>query len=171
MNGAAFYVAELCRLFVFVVFAASCAGKASAIAEFREALVLSFHVPDRLSWLAAFAIVGVEGAIAVLLVGGAQWVRIAIVAAMALISLFSAVILVGLLKGKKVRCNCFGGRGHVISSFDLFRNASLIAACGVYLHTSPAASADLAAALLLLGVAVILFLIATNLDTLAQAAR
>ena len=92
-------------------------------------------------------------------------------AAVALFVVFTLAILVALIQRRAVSCNCFGGRGHLISAWDLARNATLIAACGAYLGNVPVAhSLDMAAWLLLSGIAVILFLVSTSLDEIARLA-
>lgn len=166
------YTSEMCRLYVLVVLLAAAGGKAVARRDFADTIAELFHLPERGSRVASLAVVGAEGLIALLLVAGGAWGRSAMAAAMALFAAFAAVILVALVQRRSIMCNCFGGRGHVISFYDLVRNAALIAACGFYLVHGPSGhSLDAAAWLLMLGLVFILFLVSTNLNEIAHLAR
>ena len=162
------YVSEACRLYILIVLAAAVAGKAAARRDFRDTIAELFHLPERAARAAALLVVGAEGLIAVLLLAGGGWGRWAMIAALALFALFTAVILVALVQRRSIMCNCFGGRGHPISFYDVVRNAALIAACGFYLGQGPAAHPLAPAAwLLLAGIALLAFLVSANLNEIA----
>jgi hypothetical protein len=162
------YAGEACRLYVMVVLAAAVAGKAVAMEIFRDTLLGLPGISERNSGAAARAVIGAEAAIlaAVALVPGAG-----MAAALAAFTLMWAVILIALLTRRPLMCNCFGGRARPISWLDLVRNLALIGACAFFLLSPPLGAPGLAEWLLLLGVAVIAFLISTNLDEIAAAAR
>lgn len=166
------YISEACRLYIVLVLAASVAGKATGLEAFRETIGELFAVPPGWTRAVALGVIGAEGLIALSLLAGDDWARLGMAAALALFAVFSSVLLAALVQRRAVSCNCFGGRNHPISAFDLVRNAMLIGACGAYLLAAPAAGGLGAAAYLLLsGVAVILFLISTKLDDIAPLLR
>ena len=172
MNAMAPYLSEACRLYILIVLVAAATGKAVARRDFGDTVAELFHLPERPARAAATLVLAAEGLIALLLLAGGGLARFAIAAALAMFASFSAVILVALVQRRSITCNCFGGRGHRISLFDLGRNAALIAACGVYLGHGPAAQ-PLAPAvwLLLAGIALLAFLVSTNLNEIALLAR
>lgn len=172
MTGAATYIAEACRLYILLVLAASVAGKATALEGFRKTIGELFPVPWTWTRAAAFGVIGAEALIALALLAGGAWARLGMAAAFALFAVFTVVILAALVQRRAVSCNCFGGRGHLISAYDLARNAALIGACGTYLLGAPTAGGlGMGVYLLLFGVAIILFLISTNLDDIALLLR
>lgn len=172
MIETATYVSEACRLYVLFVLLAAVAGKAAAMGDFRETVAELFHLPERGARGAAFGVVGAEGLIALALAAGGHWARTGMAAAMALFMVFGAVILGALVQRRAIICNCFGGRGHVISIHDLLRNLALVAACSFWLLSVPAgASLDPVAWLLLSGIALIAFLVSTHLNEIASLSR
>ncbi|HMG46079.1 MAG TPA: MauE/DoxX family redox-associated membrane protein [Allosphingosinicella sp.] len=172
MTPAAAYLAELCRLYVAVALLAAAIGKAGDLASFRLTIAALLPVPMRRTGPAALAIVATEGLVALPLLAGGPWSRPAMAAAMTLLIAFTVVLFVALVQRKAISCNCFGGGGHMISAFDLLRNAALIAAAGFNLGYGPAGNVlDLAAGLLLLGIAAVLFLVSTSLDGIARLSR
>ncbi len=166
------YVAEACRFYILFVLIAAAAGKLAAMADFRDTIAALIPLSAPGVRAVAVAIAGAEALTAVLLAAGGSWARAGMAAALMLFILFTAAILVALVQGRTVQCRCFGGRGHVISIHDLARNGVLMAACGLYLrYGAPGAPIDAAGWLLLSGIAVILFLVTTNLDEIASLAR
>lgn len=162
------YAAAACRLYVLILLVAAIAGKAAALDDFRFTLAELFRLPDRAAGGAALTVVGAEAAIAAGLVLAP---RPAMAAALALFALFWLVILFALMRRRPIVCNCFGGRARPISGLDLVRNGALVAVCAFFLLAPPATAIAPAAWLLLTGVALILFLVSTGLDEIAQLAR
>ena len=168
MTPLAAWLAALCRLYILVALVAAVAGKAADLGFFRETLAKMFRLGNRAAGAASLAVVGVEAAIALALVAAP---RPGMMAALALFASFWLVILIALARRRPLVCNCFGGRARPISALDLVRNGALVAASGFFLLAPPAAAAVAPAAwLLLTGVALILFLVSTSLDEIAQLA-
>lgn len=171
MTQAAPYVAELCRFYVLVTLLVAAAGKAAAPHSFEQTVVALVPVQRWLVRSAAAGIVCTECAIALSLMAGGQWTRTGMTVAIILFLAFTGVILTALIQRCVVGCNCFGVSTRAISIRDLFRNATLIAACGYYLgHVPPAPSLALATRVALAGIAAILFLISIALDKLVPPA-
>lgn len=163
MSAGADYAAELCRLAVAVTLAGAVIGKARALRDFEEAIGALFGLARRRLRSAAVAVIAVEGLIAAALAGGGAWARAGMAAAAGLFLLFGAVLLLALVQGKAVRCNCFGGQAHPISALDLIRNAALIAACAFYLLAAAGPLLEPPAFLGLAAIGVVLFLAAGRL--------
>jgi hypothetical protein len=168
MTSLAVWLAAACRLYIAVVLAAALLGKAASPSTFRETIAGLPLLPERAAGVAAFAVIGAEAAI---LVAVAVAPRAGIAAAIAMFALFWLVILAALAGRRPMVCNCFGGAGRPVSWLDLVRNGMLIGASTLYLLAPPAVGLAPAAWLLLLGIALIAFLISTNLDEIAAAAR
>ena len=172
MIETATYVAEACRLYILLVLIAAAAGKLAAMADLRDTIAALIPLPAPFVRAVAVAIVGAEALAALLLAAGGSWSRTGMAAALMLFILFTAAILVALVQGRTVQCRCFGGRGHAISVHDVARNGVLMAACGLYLRSgAPGAPIEAIGWLLLFGIALILFLITTNLDEITWLAR
>lgn len=166
------YVAEACRLYILVVLVAAVAGKLAAMAEFRDTVAALLPIPERAADAAALAVAGAEALAAILLAAGGGWARSGMAGALLLFILFTAAISIALVQGKRVNCRCFGGGGHALSVYDVIRNGILMAACGFYLRFGVAGIAiEPIGWLLLSGVALILFVVSTNLDEIALLVR
>lgn len=168
MNSLPAYAAEACRLYILAVLAAAVLGKAAGMDAFRDSVAGLSGLSGRPAAVAAMAVVGAEAAIlAALLVAP----RAGIAAATVMFASFFAAILVALLRRNFVVCNCFGGGSRPISRLDLVRNAAMVGACAFFLVSPPAAALAPLAWLLLLGAALIAFLVTTHLDEIAATAR
>lgn len=166
------YVAEACRLYILLVLIAAVAGKLAAMAEFRDTVAALLPIPERAVGATALAVAGAEALAAILLAAGGGWARSGMAGALLLLILFTAAISIALVQGKRVNCRCFGGGGHALSGYDVIRNAVLIAACGCYLRFGATGIAiEPAGWLLLFGMALILFVVSTNLDEIALLVR
>lgn len=166
------YLSEAYRLYILVVLFASSVGKAHAIGSFAETLEALVHLPARWSRSAAAAIAASEFLVALALLSGGAAAHHGMAAALALFLAFTAVLLVALAQRRTVSCNCFGASDHPISVWDLVRNLLLIAACAAWLLMGRSAVALAPGGwLLLLGVAVIAFLLSTNLHRIAPLLR
>lgn len=172
MTDAAVYFAELCRLYVLVTLAVAVAGKAVGFGPFRVSIAELFGLSRGIARYVAYPVIGTEALIAALLLAGGNWAWVGMASALMLFLAFTAVILVVLMQRRAVRCNCFGGRGHRISVYDLLRNGSLIAAAGCYIRCwAPAMSPEPTAFAPLLGIALILFLISAYLRDILSLSR
>jgi AhpC/TSA family/Methylamine utilisation protein MauE len=163
------YLSETCRLYILAVLVASAAGKARAIGRFAETLEALVHLPARWSRTAAVAIAALEFLVALAIAAGGAAAHPGMAAALALFLAFTAVLLTALVQRQTVSCNCFGASDHPISAWDLVRNLLLIAACVAWLLMGPPEAAlSPGTWLLLLGAALIAFLISTNLHRIAS---
>lgn len=166
------YLSEACRLYIAVVLFAAAAGKARALGSFGETLEALLHLPARWSRSAAAAVVTVELLVALALVAGGTAAQRGMAAALGLFLAFTAVLLVALVQRRSVSCNCFGAGGPLLSAWDLVRNLLLMAACATGLLLRPSATALAPGEwLLLLGAAVMAFLVSTNLHWIARPLR
>jgi hypothetical protein len=168
MTPLAAYVAEACRLYILIVLAAAAAGKASAVDAFRDTVVGLSGLSERTAGAAARAVIGAEAATFFTLVVAP---RAGMAAAMAMFALFWTMILVALIRRRAVICNCFGGGAKPISWLDLVRNLAMVGACLFFLLSPSSAGHGPSVWLLLLGVALIAFLVSTNLDEIAAPAQ
>ena len=122
---------EICRLYVLIALLFAAWGKTAGFAAFRVSLADSFPALARADAAVAFAIVAAEWTIALLMLVGGAPARIGIVAALALLSLFTLVIGAALASGRAIVCSCFGASGHRIGIVDFVRNLALTAAAAV----------------------------------------
>lgn len=165
------YIAELCRLYVLVTLAAALAGKVADMADFETAIAGLTGLTRGVARVAARAVTVAEASIAGLLMAGERWTRVGLGVAALMFLAFTVVILAALVRRKAVRCNCFGGGGHKISAYDVARNGLIIAAALFPLHLSALALPSApAVTTLLLGMALILFLVSTSLGNIVAVA-
>lgn len=122
---------EICRLYVLIALLFAAWGKTAGFAAFRVSLADSFPALARVDAAVALAIVAAEWTIALLMLVGGAPARIGIVAALALLSLFTLVIGASLASGRAIVCSCFGASGHRIGIVDFVRNLVLTAAAAV----------------------------------------
>lgn len=122
---------EICRLYVLIALLFAAWGKTAGFAAFRESLADSFPALARVAAAVAFAIVAAEWTIALLMLAGGASARIGVIAALALLSLFTLVIGAALASGRAIVCSCFGASGHRIGIVDFVRNLALTAAAAV----------------------------------------
>jgi hypothetical protein len=165
-------LSEACRLYILVVLFAAAAGKARALGRFAGSLEALVHVPARWSRSAAATLAALEFLVALALLAGGAATHLGMAVALGLFLVFTAVLLVALVQGQTVSCNCFGEGGHPLSAWDLVRNGLLLAACAAwFLIGPPEAALPLGARLLLLGAAVGACLLSMNLRKLASLVR
>ncbi|WP_444960759.1 MauE/DoxX family redox-associated membrane protein [Nocardiopsis sp. M1B1] len=111
------------------VFAVSAFGKVRGIRAFAESLEPLRLVPRRLLLPAAGGVLVAEAAVVVAFAGYAWGIgaaaRIAFGGALALLGVFTAVIVLSLLRGSSARCHCFGRTGAVYAPRHVVRNAGL----------------------------------------------
>lgn len=111
------------------VFAVSAFGKARGIRAFAESLEPLRLVPRRLLLPAAGGVLAAEAAVVAAFAGYAWGIgpagRIAFAGALALLGVFTAVVVLSLLRGSSARCHCFGRAGAVYAPRHVVRNAGL----------------------------------------------
>jgi hypothetical protein len=146
------------RFAVATVLAVAALAKARSFGTFRQ--TVSALVPwHRGATALAVAVVGVEGALAVLRAAGFA-PSAAAAAAFALFLGFAAVSLWAIRRGLHVRCNCFGASDRELGK-DSFRTSLLLAAAALaYLlllqYTEPSLSLGEVPLAVLLGFAAVL---------------
>ena len=172
MTDTAAYIGEACRFYVMLVLFAAAIGKLGAVRAFQGTLEAVVGVTGPWSRIATLAVIALEGGVGTLLVAGGDVARIAMMIAAALFVVFAAMISTVLARRLPVACNCFGGASHVISGFDLARNASLLAASAFY-FAQPAqiTSFSVIGLVLMFGVAVITAILSVRLSDLVFLAR
>ncbi len=124
-------VVEICRLYVLIALLFAAWGKTIGFAAFRRSLAESFPALARVDAAVALAIVSAEWSIALLMLIVGASSRVGSVAALVLLSLFTAVIGTALASGRAIVCSCFGASGHRIGRVDVVRNLTLIIAAAV----------------------------------------
>ncbi len=162
------YLSEVFRMLLFFVLLTAAWGKTAIFSLFQQNLVDSFYVPQKLGFIVAIGLIGSEWLLAFWLFFANSTRYWALLATLGLFILFSAIIIVVLVKDKLISCNCFGKAEQNISIYDLIRNLILILACSYILVLSPAhQSIALGAQLLLSGIAFIFFQLSIKLNDIA----
>lgn len=172
MMEAIAHLAEAGRLYVLIALVLAAWGKSIGFARFRETLAESFPGMGNAAASIALAIVSAEWSIAGMLLGGGAASRAGLAAALALFSLFAAVIAWSLIQDRAIVCSCFGTSSHRISIYDLIRNLLFICASAFALrYLSPATSIEPVAEAALAGIAIIVLLLSTALQDIALLLR
>jgi hypothetical protein len=120
------YVLTFCRVVIALAFAVSSTGKARNLAAFQQAIINFGILP--LTWGAKVAwpfLIG-EITVVILVVLGETFMQLGFLLATFLLTIFSAVLIIALLRKKQIACNCFGYTDKRISWYDLVRNGSFI---------------------------------------------
>ncbi len=161
----AVYVLMFCRITIILVFALSLGGKILDIVNFQEAIVDFRLLPTRWSKAAAWTFLGVESAIVLLMAIGGSVLLIGFLLAMALLTVFSAALVLVLQRDIRVTCNCFGRTERRISPYDVARNVLLILCglVGVWALVSPLQSLSEVEIILIGLMAVCFVVLVTNL--------
>jgi hypothetical protein len=164
------YLVFGCRCLLLVVFAFSAFGKlsgAGAFTEFRQATAQLFP-PARgfASWLAAAVVVA--ELVVVVLLGISATVRSGLVAALALLVLFTVAIAVALRRGSTAPCRCFGRSDSPLGVRHLVRNVVLLLVAFAGL-TVEAAAATEPLGLVMAGLAAVVFaVLVLSFDAIAD---
>ena len=120
------YVLAFCRVATGLVFAWSFVGKVQDISSFIQTinrfkiLPKKFHQPAAVAFLASELVV-----LGTMILGGKLLLWGFLLAGLLLIS-FSIALVSVLIRKIQIPCNCFGSSQKPISSFDVFRNITLI---------------------------------------------
>lgn len=125
------------RDIVTVILLAGFVGKSLRLAQL-EGTIAGLVGGTRFSMPLAIAIVAIEGIVAAALLVSGPVRTPALLAALLLFLCFAGGIGFGLLRGRRVRCACFGALGHILSWSDILRAFSLAAASGAALAIQPA---------------------------------
>lgn len=160
------FVAEVLRYFIGFFMLAAGAGKLREFAQFCANLVASFGMPERAARLLAPAVVAAEFGAAALILGGAA--NTGMVAALAMLAAFTAVVSYKFFTESVVKCSCFGEAARSVSGFDLLRNLLAIAAAIAYLAIAGASPMPIPVALLAAGLATLLLVAAIDFHDIAS---
>lgn len=126
------YVLVACRLCLGLVFLASVFGKLRGRENFAEFVratgELAPPLPKR---PAATAVVAAEVAVVALLCS--PWATTGFLVAAGLLLAFTIAVVTAIVRGRRVRCQCFGNSPAPVSWFQVARNAllSFVAAAGL----------------------------------------
>jgi hypothetical protein len=162
------YLAEACRLFIFIVLCLAAISKSFTFSQFKQNLIDSFNVKSQFSTTAALLVILAEGGLALMILSNGPLAYISMLGALILFVVFAGVIVVSLIQNKRISCNCFGQSNDTISYFDVSRNLIFIIACGFYLLYPNTHSITLSIQLLLGTMAVSCFIVATHLNDIAM---
>lgn len=165
------YLMEFCRLFIFSILLFSSVGKARTFGKFRDNLTDSFRLPKAWTKVSTVLIITVEGLLAIALFMNNGFTYIAMLSALILFIGFTLLISVSVIKDRLIRCNCFGQNEEYISYLDIIRNILLLLASGFYVYSYHPISMAKPIQLLLFGIAIIAYLVVTNLNNIATIAR
>jgi uncharacterized membrane protein YphA (DoxX/SURF4 family) len=168
------YVLMFCRLAIAATFGWSALGKLRDMQAFRAAITAFRVLPARWSAPLAWAFVGGEVVVLLLLLSGlpALW-RLGFALAALLLTLFSAALLSVIRRNMAINCNCFGRSEQQISWYDLVRNGLLLLCCA-FGGCLPAAAQQRVAvgAAILLGVMSLVFVVlVTHLEDIVETLR
>ncbi len=128
---AAIYLAEGCRIYVLVVLLTAAWSKMFGFSRFRSALAEAFPILALrgnigATVVAAGIVIGEWSAALLMLLGGALS-RLGLVFALCLLLSLTVVVVLSLVQGRAIRCNCFGESDRRISKYDLVRNLVFVA--------------------------------------------
>jgi uncharacterized membrane protein YphA (DoxX/SURF4 family) len=115
-----------CRIVIALVFALSASGKVLDMPAFQESIADFRLLPRRWSKVVAWAFLGAEFVIALLMAVGGGALLTGFLLASGLLVTFSAALVVALRRNAEVTCNCFGRTERRISFYDVVRNALLV---------------------------------------------
>ena len=160
-----FFVAEILRYFIGFFMLAAAVGKLRTFPEFRANLGTSFSVPPRAANMLAPGVIAAEFGAAALILGGAE--QPGMVAALAMLAVFTALVAYKFFTESVVKCSCFGEAARSVSGYDLLRNLLAIAASAAYLAMASGPALSVSAALLAAGLATILLVAAIEFHDIA----
>jgi Methylamine utilisation protein MauE len=158
-------VTSFLQWFLVVVFAGAAAAKLSERNQFFRTLTTLPWLSVRRARFASLAVPSSELLLAVGLVAAPQ---VGAVAALAALSIFTAVVLLELLSGRDFRCGCFGGaHGTPVGWWTVTRNVFLAAVAGLVIALP--IETTLPAGLVGVGVGLVFVLTEVGAETLALA--
>jgi hypothetical protein len=169
------YLLLFCRVLVGAVFLLAVIGKVRDLTAFRDAVATLVGVPTRAARALSIGVVAAEATVTMLMFGGTPQFTVGFGAALVMLSAFSLVLGTAVVRGRRVACNCFGGRAKPVTGADLARNVVLIACAGAGLalvgggaSAGPFALADGALTTLMALVCVLLVVTVADLVMLAR---
>ncbi|MCE9687258.1 hypothetical protein LZP73_13760 [Shewanella sp. AS16] len=166
------YLAEFCRLFIFIVLVLAAWGKTHSFPRFRDSLADTLNVPVPWRLLSALGLVATEWMLAAMLLIDGPWRALAMQAALLLFVSFALYIASILIKHRLVSCHCFGRENRHVNAYDFYRALILIAACFIMLtFTSSALTLVPASQWLLFGCAFMFAQITIHLPDVATLLR
>lgn len=180
MNPETLALADIARGLVLI------AMLAAALAKTRDVRGFAHDIGRSFAWLqgarartAAFAVVSMEWMIALLIVLGGDMSRVGLFAALALLSIFTAVVAWSVVFDRGLVCSCFGASSsHRMNGYDLMRNLLLMAAATFAWLQAPArdvvqtvAAQPVSFSITLAASATAIFLLITSLQDIALLLR
>lgn len=123
------YLAEFCRLFIFIILIFAAWGKTNSFPRFRDSLADTLNIPVQWRLISALSLVAIEWMLAAMLLIDGPWRTLAMQAALLLFVSFALYIASILIKHRLVSCHCFGRENRHVNSYDFYRALILIVAC------------------------------------------
>ncbi|HEY0606560.1 MAG TPA: MauE/DoxX family redox-associated membrane protein, partial [Herpetosiphonaceae bacterium] len=168
------YGLMFCRIAIAVIFGWSALGKLRDLRGFRDAITAFRLLPRDWSTPLAWAFVGGEIAVVLLMLRGVPTLLgLGFALAAGLLALFTAVLVSAMRRALAVSCNCFGSSEQPISWYDVVRNALLIVCSllGGWLLTLPRRGLTIDETLLLGAMALCFVLLVTHVEDVAETLR
>lgn len=141
------YLAEVLRCFTGWLLLAAAVGKLRTWRDFNANLGELLGVGDAYRRLPALLIVGAEAGIGLAVLANGAETRVAMAAALGMMTLFTGFVGYKFVREDLIRCSCFGEAARSVSVLDLLRNVIAIAAIAYYLVAADGTVAGAAAAL------------------------
>lgn len=120
------YLQLFFRIVISLTFMLSFWGKINNFQLFSKTITNFDVLPKRLSSSLAFLLLVSELTITCFLLLTDPLPTLGFIAALILLVIFTIGIIINLLRGSKINCNCFGMSAREISIFDIARNCILI---------------------------------------------
>lgn len=133
MNEELRTLADIGRALIAIALIAAAVAKGRDLRGFAHDLERSFsRLRGGVAYAVASAIVLAEAAVAVIVVGGGEASRAGLLAALALMVVFTLVVAWSVVFDRGLVCSCFGASsGHRMNTYDLARNLLLTAGAAV----------------------------------------
>lgn len=129
------FIAEICRYYLILILVIAAIQKAVYFTDFRKSLSQWFTLPLKTLSALAFLMVLTEFTLAIGLISQ-QMLPVWLTGCLILFSLFTLLMLIVLIQGRRVKCSCFGpASDRPLMWHDLIRNVIIIA-CTVVSFTS-----------------------------------
>lgn len=158
---------EIFRLYIFMLLILAAYGKSKNVEHFRESLVNSFFIPQRVSQSMALIIIGVEWFLAFGIIVGGRITYFATMGSSLLFCVFTVIIAFALSQNRMINCNCFGSDDKMLSIYDLIRNICVLGASLFLLNIKLLSGLHLNTVIFAIPFSAIFFLISMNLDVVS----
>lgn len=129
------FIAEICRYYLILILVIAAIQKVIYFTDFKQSLSLWFTLPHKAVPTLAFLVVLTEFTLALGLISQ-RMLPIWLAGCLILFSLFTLMMFIVFIQGRRVKCSCFGSASdRPLMWHDLLRNMIIIA-CTVVSFTS-----------------------------------